>query len=131
MKCSHCRNYSHHYLIEVAKKTSVFFILIAKWSKEYGLACQVCEAFTEVTEPEKQEILIESASLPDPDTAMAIWDALSAFASEDGAEGDTDEAAEANIDKKLAQLDEQYAPEHVTYVTEIFGEYLDDPWKNN
>ena len=125
-KCENCKNYGHYYLVEAAKKASVFFIPVAKWSKKYYLVCGICEVGFEVTESEKDDILNDSVSLPDADTAQAIWDALIAFASEDGAEGETDEAAEAEAEKKYAQLSAQYTPEHVGYVSEIFGEYLED-----
>jgi hypothetical protein len=127
MKCPNCKNYNHYFLVEVAKQASVFLVPVAKWSKKYYLMCSVCKFGSEVTESDKDEILIESVSLPDADVAGAIWDALMAFGSEDGAEVETDEAADAEADKLYAQLGEQYTPEDIGYVTEVFGEYLNDP----
>ena len=130
-KCENCKNYGHYYLVEASKKASVLFVPIAKWSKKYYLVCSICEVGFEVTESEKQEILVDSVSLPDADVAGAIWDALDIIMAEVVSEGDRDEAEEADavkaIDNAIAQLHEQYAPEHVDYVRGIFAECISDP----
>lgn len=127
IKCQNCKNYEHFHLYEIAKKASAFFVRVAKWGKKYYVVCGLCEASVEVSQSEKDEIIQESLSLPDMNTANEIWSAIDGIVLESHKAGTFNDAGADTLGKAIDQLEEQYPESAVDYVRAVYVESLQDP----
>lgn len=76
MKCDHCNNYATSEIREIARKTSLYFIPVAKWDRKYYLVCDICQHGLELNLETKNKILQEMQSLPKNSTSTIMWNAM-------------------------------------------------------
>lgn len=128
VKCSRCRNYSHHFIYEVAKKINVYFIPVAKYDKKYFVACNVCNGGLEIEEAQKQEFLQKSLKIPEPNKVNAIWTACINTMNRYISTPDTASLPGDELFKNIMnELKQTYQESEAWYVLSIFLEYLRDP----
>lgn len=56
-KCPICHNTVVFKLVESAKKFTMYWIPIAKWSKKYYAVCPICEHGQEVSKEKAEELM--------------------------------------------------------------------------
>ena len=60
-ECENCHNVETWVVVEKSKKASVYFVPVAKWSKEYFYICPVCHCGAKLQSREQaQDILLEA-----------------------------------------------------------------------
>lgn len=75
-KCKNCNNRSLFEVRTLSNTVSAFFVPVAKWNKRYYLVCLTCEAGFEIPEESAKELLVHTASLPDNQTSLLIYNSI-------------------------------------------------------
>lgn len=130
-KCPNCKNWAHFTVYEFAKKVSVFFVKVARFSKKYYLVCNVCQAGAEISPREKDEFLRGTISLPSQEEVEEIWSRLveiwSDFCASSMNRGkQKNQFKEEVVETEMELLKQEYAPQDVDYVSSRFYQYLLD-----
>lgn len=75
-RCDNCNNYTTWEIYKTSKKTTLYFIPIAKWKKKYFLVCTTCNASYELKKSKKDEFLENVVRIPDNNVCAKIWNKI-------------------------------------------------------
>ena len=132
-KCLNCNNWQPQGVYEVSKQIRAFFIPLARWDKQIYVICPICKAGFPPKADRGDDLLRESALMPDDQTAQAIWDELDTFTAAFLDKSPAVLGAEEMLDwhRQVMELmgRTEYRKEHINRVllsfTQYFGELLE------
>jgi hypothetical protein len=127
-KCENCRNYGPFHLYEIAKKVTLYFVPVAKFSRKYYSVCSICEAGFEVGESGRLEIMRRSLLYESEVSVISLWRDLIYIDKEERDQG-IDPALKftpTELERMKAKMVSGFCKAELDNVFDCYGQYLKD-----
>ena len=127
LKCSNCKNYSHHDIYEMGNNVKLYFLTVAKYNNKKFLVCPICDSGYELSDETYTQLISKLPSKFTREKTIEIWDKLNTEFVRFLSEIEENSSFEVFFDEIVSVLVDKYGnKENIEEIVSTYLQYTTD-----